>query len=200
MQPTNWPREHSDALREYLDRRMSFLEITRAINARFNAAYSRSAVIGRAKRIGALGADRPDDGSRAPLAVRQPSVSKLHERRAAAFLRPMPEFKPVKPVKLRCAEIVPRHVSLLDLEPGDCRYPYGGDEEGEAITFCAHPRRPESSYCTAHFNLTRGPGTASERAACAFLLWVVEGGMTDASRLGRDRGDRDQALGNDRVL
>ena len=89
-------------------------------------------------------------------------------------MRPRPVFEPVKPVKLRCAEIAPRHVSLLDLEPGDCRYPYGGDEEGEAITFCAHPRHPDSSYCTAHVDLTRGPGTASERAADAFLLWLLE--------------------------
>jgi GcrA cell cycle regulator len=196
MQSTNWPREHSDALREYLGRRMSFSEITRAINARFNAAYSRSAVIGRAKRIGLDGADRP----KLPPQARQPSVHKLHERRAAAFMPAVPVLKPAKPVKLRCVEIVPRHVSLLDLEPGDCRYPYGGDEEGEAMTFCGHRRRPGSSYCTRHFHLTRGPGTASERAACAFLLWVVEGGLGDVSPLGRDRGDRDEAVGDDRVL
>jgi GcrA cell cycle regulator len=200
MQSTNWPREHSDALREYLGHRLSFSEITRAINARFNAAYSRSAVIGRAKRIGLPGADRPDDGPKPPPKARQPSVHKLHERRAAAFMLAAPVFEPVKARKLRCVEIVPRHVSLLDLEPGDCRYPYGGDEEGEAMTFCGHRRRPGSSYCTRHFHLTRGPGTASERAACAFLLWMVEGGLKDVSLLGRGHGDQDEAVGDDRVL
>ena len=44
-----------------------------------------------------------------------------------------------------------------NLERGDCRYPYGGDEEGEAITFCGHPCRPGSSYCTPHFHLSRNP-------------------------------------------
>ena len=42
-------------------------------------------------------------------------------------------------LQLRCVGITPRHLSLVDLEPGDCRYPYGGDAEGEAITFCGHP-------------------------------------------------------------
>ena len=52
MQSTDWAREHSDALREYFGHGMSFSEIAEAINARFNTAYSRSAVLGRAKRIG----------------------------------------------------------------------------------------------------------------------------------------------------
>jgi len=52
MQSTDWAREHSDALREYFGHGMSFSEIAEAINARFRTAYSRSAVLGRAKRIG----------------------------------------------------------------------------------------------------------------------------------------------------
>jgi GcrA cell cycle regulator len=174
MQSTNWAPEHSDALREYLGHGMSHSEAAQAINAKFNTAYSRNAVIGRAKRMGLAGADRPDKWPKPPPTARQPSLHKQRERHAAAFMRAMPVFGPVETAELRCVEIVPRHVSLLDLEPGDCRYPYGGDEEGEAITFCGHPRRPGSSYCTAHFDLTRGPGTASERAADAFLLWVVQ--------------------------
>ena len=69
---------------------------------------------------------------------------------------------------------MPRHLSLVDLEPGDCRYPYGGDAEGEAITFCGHPRRAGSSYCVAHFHLTSVPGTAPERIAGKVLLRLVE--------------------------
>ena len=66
-------------------------------------------------------------------------------------------FKEVVPLKLRCVDIEPRHLSLIELERGDCRYPYGGDEENEAITFCGHPRRPGSSYCSPHFHLSRDP-------------------------------------------
>ena len=70
------------------------------------------------------------------------------------------------PVKLRCVGIEPRHLSLTELERGDCRYPYGGDEEGEAITFCGHPRRAGSSYCSPHFHLSRNP--VEPHDACSF--------------------------------
>ena len=146
MQSTNWASEHSDALREYLAKGMSFAEIADAINARFKTAYSRSAAIGRSRRMGFAGPDRAKD---------------------------LPKHWPA-PSKLRCVEIDPRHLSLTDLEPDDCRYPYGGEEESEAITFCGHPRRQGSSYCAPHFHLTRGPGTASERAAGSVLLRLVE--------------------------
>jgi GcrA cell cycle regulator len=174
MQSTDWAREHSDALREYFGRGMSFSEIAGAINARFNTAYSRSAVLGRAKRIGLAGPQRSGDRRRPRRKPRRSGPRERHERHATLFTLPPEVVEPVKPIKLRCVEILPRQVSLLDLEAGDCRYPYGGDAEGEAITFCGHPRQSDSSYCTAHFDLTRGPGTASERAADAFLLWVVE--------------------------
>jgi GcrA cell cycle regulator len=174
MQPTSWVPEHSDALREYLGHGMSYSEIARAINAKFKTAYSRNATIGRAKRMGLAGADRPGGWPKPPPKAGQPSLHKLRERYAAEFMRTMPMFERVETVKLRCVEIAPRHLSLLGLEPGDCRYPYGGDEEGEAITFCGHPRRQGSSYCAPHFHLTRGPGTASERAAGTVSLRVVE--------------------------
>lgn len=64
-------------------------------------------------------------------------------------------------IQLRCFEIVPRGLSLIDLEPGDCRYPYGD----ETITFCAHPAMVGSSYCVPHRHLCWGEGTISERLA-----------------------------------
>ena len=90
----------------------------------------------------------------------------------------MPTFERTETVKLRCVEIDPRHVSLTELEPDDCRYPYGGDQERDAITFCGHPRRQGSSYCAAHFHLTRGPGTTSKRSAGTVLLRAICGGWS----------------------
>ena len=97
------------------------------------------------------------------------------ELRALALPWPTPVFKAIKPVKLRCVRIEPRHLSLIELERGDCRYPYGGDEEGEAITFCGHPRRPGSSYCTPHFHLSRDPIVPAERKVSIVSLRLVEG-------------------------
>ena len=178
MQSTNWAPEHSDALREYLAKGMSYSEIADAINAKFKTAYSRNAAIGRAKRMELAGPNRPKDlpehWPKRPPQTKQLRLHKPREPHAAEFMRPMPVFEVAQTVKLRCVSIVPRHLSLFDFQAGDCRYPYGGDEEDEAISFCGHPRRKGSSYCAPHFHLTRGPGTASERAAGTVSLRLVE--------------------------
>ena len=171
---TNWAPEHTDALREYRARGMSFSEIADAVNEKFGTDYSRNATIGRARRMGLAGPERPVDRPRPPPKAAATRLRKSRERHAPESPRPVPVSERTEPARLRCVEIVPRHLSLVDLEPGDCRYPYGGDVEGEAITFCGHPRRSGSSYCAPHFHLTRGPGTASERAATTILLRLVE--------------------------
>jgi GcrA cell cycle regulator len=76
--------------------------------------------------------------------------------------------------KLRCVEVNPRHLSLVDLEPGDCRYPYGGEEDGDVITFCGHPQREGSSYCVPHFHLTRGPRVLYLQATRDVALRLVD--------------------------
>ena len=171
---TNWEPEHSDALREYLARGMSHSEAAAAINARFNTAYSRNAAIGRSKRMGLAGRDRPVGPPRVPQCARPPRLRKPPARHAADSKPRVSPVERAERVKFRCVQIVPRHLSLLDLEAGDCRYPYGGDADGEAITFCGHSQREGSSYCVGHFHLTRGPGTASERAAVPVSLRLVE--------------------------
>jgi GcrA cell cycle regulator len=168
MQSMNWAPEHCDALREYHAKGMSYAEIAEAINAKFKTDYSRSAALGRARRIGLADPNRP----KLPPIASAPQLHTIRERHAAS-LQLMPVFEPAEKVKLRCVDVDPRHLSLIDLEPGDCRYPYGGDEEGEAITFCGHARRRGSSYCTAHFHLSCGPGTAAERMAITVALRLL---------------------------
>lgn len=65
---------------------------------------------------------------------------------------------------LRCAEVTPLHLSLMDLKPDCCRWPYGGYPGNDPITFCGHPMFMRS-YCMAHYQLSIGNGTPSERAA-----------------------------------
>ena len=182
MQSTDWPSEHSDALRQYHAKGMSNLEIAKALNANFKTRYSRNAVLGRSRRLGLGGLTGPADSSE-PVSMEwsspkpqglTPYLGKPGERHAAGFILLAPKFEAVKPLKLRCVAIAPRHLALIDLEAADCRYPYGGDEDGEAITFCGHPRRKNSSYCGAHFRLTRRRSTAAERAAFKVLLRLVD--------------------------
>jgi GcrA cell cycle regulator len=172
MEPLNWAPEHSGALREFIARGMSLAEAAAAINEKFGASYSRNAIVSRASRMGLLG------GKGLP-ALAAPVLNRLGETLSAEskwrrFRVPPPLLEPTKMAMLRCVEIEPRRLSLADLERGDCRYPYGGDEEGEAITFCGHPRRSGSSYCTPHFHLSRDPGTPSEHTAQMVLLRVIE--------------------------
>jgi GcrA cell cycle regulator len=174
MQSSDWPPEHSEALREHFARGRSYSQIAKAINAKFGTRYSRNATIGRGKRMGLAGPDRRADFAKPVPKASRPRRHKPREHHAPESSRPTSIFEPVETVKLRCVEIDPRHLSLMELERADCRYPFGGDEEGEAISFCGHPQRPGSSYCTPHFHLTRGPRTASERAAGAVSLRLVE--------------------------
>jgi GcrA cell cycle regulator len=150
---SEWEPAHCRALGRLLTSSLSYSGIAAALNAIFQTSYSRSAVIGRAKRMG-LAIARPDCRS-APSAQARPfSLNHPGEYGASRpRLRvPIPE---ADPVELRRAEIDPRHLSLVDLQAGDCRYPYGGDRDGEAITFCGHPRLGQASYCAAHCELTR---------------------------------------------
>ena len=140
---SNWAEQHSQALREYLGKGLSYSEAAKAINKRFNTSYTRNAAIGRAKRMGLSGAGQPDRPAKARK-IRLPSPGRLLKKRAGLLKASRPRvevFARAAALKLRCVGIVPRHLSLLELEDGNCRYPYGGEMEGEAITFCHHPCR-----------------------------------------------------------
>ncbi|TPQ38023.1 hypothetical protein C2U70_09965 [Bradyrhizobium guangdongense] len=176
MEPSNWAPEHSGALRDYVLKGFSFGRATREINRTFGTAYTRNAVLGRARRMGLSVSPTVDSPSIAPLLAGAEHHAQVSAKPADAShprvleLPPKAVLKPAEPVKLRCVGVQPRLISLLELEPGDCRYPYGGDKEGEEIAFCGHPRRPGSSYCAPHFRLTWGPGSVSERAAVVLRI------------------------------
>src|ERR1700760_965794 len=148
-----WEEAHCAALRDYLAKGMTFSEIARALNQRFGTAYTRNAAIGRARRMGLSVPVQPHSAS-VMSAPKKPHARRSGERRSRklAHVPPKPStFERAAALQLRCVAITPRHLALVDLERGDCRYPYGGDVEGEPITFCGHPRRDGSSYCLQHF-------------------------------------------------
>jgi GcrA cell cycle regulator len=93
----------------------------------------------------------------------RPVMSRSDEAVLLKLLLSRPAFPRWGGLQLRCAEVTPRHLELTELEAGYCRYPYGGDEAGEAITFCGRPCRKGSSYCAPHFRLTRNPDVPTER-------------------------------------
>jgi GcrA cell cycle regulator len=176
MQSGDWTPEHSQALRDHVARGLSFARAAAEINARFGTAYTRNAAIGRGKRMGLIGAARRGDRPE-PTKARRPAKARKCRDAESPRSEPQPETVPVvaaAPVMLRCVGMSPRLISLVELEPCDCRYPYGGDKDDEPIAFCGHPRRKGSSYCAPHFRLTRGVDTAAERAAGPVMLRLVE--------------------------
>ncbi len=175
MQST-WEDAHSVALRELVEKGMSFREIARALNERFGTAYTRNATIGRARRLG-LSTAKPAGPSGVFAATRKPDARKIAAKRARVLAKPVTKSSALERatvLQLRCVAITPRHLALIDLEPGDCRYPYGGDAEGEPITFCGHPRREGSSYCPSHVHLTSLPEMAEQRVPARVPLRLVE--------------------------
>jgi GcrA cell cycle regulator len=179
MQANNWAPEHSAALREFLAGGMSSSAIAAALNQKFGTSYTRNAAISRSKRMGLSGPDQAVRRLERALNAKpgRPKRSGKAGKAGDVLVRESPapaSPRPAEPVKLRCVGISPRLVSLLELKPDDCRYPYGGDKEGEPIVFCGHPRREGSSYCTPHFHLTQAPAAETERPAARVLLRLVE--------------------------
>ena len=73
----------------------------------------------------------------------------------------LPRFNRAALMDLRCDEVKPLNVPLFELEPQQCRWPYGD----RSFVFCGHLRLEASQYCLSHYALSIGPGTPSERRA-----------------------------------
>ncbi|MBV9562412.1 MAG: hypothetical protein JOY90_18505 [Bradyrhizobium sp.] len=181
MQSNDWAPQHSAALREHLAQGLSYSEIANAINAKFGTFYTRNAVIGRGRRLGLGRPRQAEDFPRPPKRLRRlpskarparPAASKAARSDSAGHraLAPMPRRRVPR---LRCVGIAPRLLSLTELEPGDCRYPYGGDRDGEPIVFCGHLRMEGSSYCEPHFHLTQGEETLEQRDIIPLVLRLL---------------------------
>ncbi len=127
-----WTETQDSALREALSAKLSFTRIATQL------CKSTGAIAGRAKRLGIV----------FPENYRTTQMMKARGWTGQTSRRPA-----LAEITLRCVEIVPRNISLIELENGDCRYPYGD----EIITFCGHPQQEGSSYCAAHHFLCLAP-------------------------------------------
>ncbi len=172
MESAYWPPAHCEALIEFVTSGMSYRDAADAINARFGSSYSRSAALGRGRRMG-LGEPERSRPPPTEAPFQQAPRPRSDDSALLELLRRRPLFPRQKGVRLRCVDVDPRHLALVELERGDCRYPYGGELDGDAITFCGHRRRSGSSYCTPHFHLTRNPEVPTERPASVAPLRLV---------------------------
>jgi hypothetical protein len=131
---------------------------------------SRNAAIGKLKRLGLLGRDRP----RLPIMARRVDIQlptdfpKVINRppkkpRIRQNQRPLP---PPEPYQAPPPPPVPPigSFSLLDLRHNSCRWPNG---ERPDYRFCGMPRVGEGSYCAEHHAMahSRGSQRDYDRAA-----------------------------------
>lgn len=160
---TFWTTERSDELKALYSLDLSCA----AIAATMGRGLTRNAIIGRVHRMnleprGARGNGRPVDPNR----VKKKRIRNRQGDHHAVFkivaANGWGDFKIMETrgfrdgQTLRCVEIAPLNKTLLDLETGDCRFPYGGDD-GIPFTFCGHPKRDDSSYCVPHHALALRP-------------------------------------------
>jgi GcrA cell cycle regulator len=172
-----WPEEHAQELIRLCGEKLSFRAIATVLNEKFGTSYTKNSMIGKAARLGISkesaptvpGNHKPKADRKTPYKVRAPR--KQTEGVKREVFRAKPNSNGGAPglvrvmlaeISLRCVEIEPRHLSLIELEPNDCRYPYGDDQ----ITFCGHPKMAGSSYCVSHHHLcTEAPRIPIHRFA-----------------------------------
>lgn len=134
-------------------------QIAVALWQEFQIQVSRNSVVGKLHRDKITCAHKV---TVRPQCTRQRSPSLPRTHRPASH----PPREPIEVTALRCAEIVPLNISLIDLEPWHCRYPVDSDP----LTYCGHVKLEGVSYCEPHFRLCTGPGTYGERAAGTVVL------------------------------
>lgn len=147
-----WTVEHDEELRKLRSTGFSASQIGGLINKQFGTRYTRNATIGRCHRLN-LAANPPSHRiTPLPDKRRRPREVQWTVKQWAAA--PWPES-----VSVRCVEVIPQNVSLIDLAPNGCRWAYGDSP----FVFCNQPQGDGSSYCWTHYRASVGSGAASER-------------------------------------
>lgn len=193
MEPSNWAPAHTDALRKY------FAMACRMRRSRGRSMRNSRRIIPAVPRSAAPGGSTlalPGCWTDWPRRHRKPP--RRTSTKWSRTRKLWPSGWRGSPIARKCRSCVAPRSSRAacrcsNSKPATCRYPYGGDEEGEAITFCGHPKRRGSSYCAAHFHLTRNPDAAPQRAVVTAAMRVVETPSTSRFR----RYSVSQFQGND---
>lgn len=163
-----WNADRDARLCQCVSNQMTGGETAKELNNAFGTTYSRNAVIGRAFRLrmrfqsrcaGPRSGKPPSPQCTAAASQKRskPAPAPIHTRVAT-----MPQFNRDGFHGLRCDEVRPQNVTLLELAPNGCRWPFGW---GSPYTFCNHPQVETSQYCLDHLAMSVGRGTDSERRA-----------------------------------
>lgn len=155
-----WTEERVEKLRELHARQLSCAMMA----VELGGGISRNAVIGKLHRLGlsnAYSTVHKDNQLPRKKRVKGENRKTIRIVKANGNSRQMRLMESAETDlrALRCVEVAPLNVSLLDLERGQCRYPYGDSN----FTFCGHQIVEGYSYCAPHAVLSHTePRTLSE--------------------------------------
>lgn len=161
----DWDQEGLiEELNRLVHEQCSGAKIAAALTRKFNQHITRNAVIGKKLRLGLM------DGLPHSARPHKPAKPRKRIRRnrvrftGADFVAGVIEFESV--TKLNGDHIpLEQRKQLLDLEVGDCRFPYGdvGDDD---FFFCGGDtlKIPDCPYCPFHYRLTHSPPRKISRA------------------------------------
>lgn len=153
MTSVSWPENHSKKLAEFVvGGEKSYAQIAEALNAEFGTEYSRNSCIGRAGRMGLSNPFQIKTAKKEPAPPLAKRARLVRANSNSTALRLIHVNEPTSPSGLRCVDVIPRGLTLLELQPGECRFPSG---EGSEITFCGHSILASFSYCAPHRALTQ---------------------------------------------
>lgn len=157
MALTSWTEDRVTTLKTLWEKGWTCKQIAAELGG-----VTRNGVIGKVHRLN-IASSAPEKAYAKPRSVQEAEARKQKrlEQRREGRRNGGPMFtynRPVRPAM--CEPVTPQGISLMDIEPHHCRWPYG---EGP-YTFCGHTKF-HSSYCASHYFESIGPGTASERAA-----------------------------------
>lgn len=163
--PTPWNAERDAFLiaMHGQEEEPSFSIMAAKINDEFGTAFTRNSLIGRSRRLDLAKRIYKANSRFAKQTVpRKPrQAPKPRQRFSNGSKRMITIFESIEQIELHCAEIEPLNISLVDLEAGQCRWPYG--ELPAGILFCGHDQHSysnngadvTSSYCICHYALSK---------------------------------------------
>ena len=163
----SWTEERVALLKQFWLEGLSASQCARQIGGFENCVDGgRSAVIGKIHRLGLAGRQ---PGTRRKLTVKKPKKAKTAKpafrQPGNPIVRGLYEFGP-EPFTPNPEIFIPveERKALIDLEPGDCRFPIDR-ADGRGFDFCAREKVKGLPYCQPHATVCFQPPQPRKRAA-----------------------------------
>lgn len=164
-----WNEETIGEARRLYDDNYSASQSAALISKKFDRLVTRNAVIGIWHRQGIMGQGRRTKAPKT-VTVRKRDRKLRVIRSNAQGIYFVQSTAQADPTAIAVADVQPRHVSLIELTPADCRYPYGDGP----FTFCGCPKERDRPYCLPHALLCEGEAVSvrQRRSAAQQKRWA----------------------------